>query len=71
MSIDFSKEFDRCDFQILFKKLAQKGMRGKLLETLVDMYSDAKASVQINGSLGEPFPITAGVAQGCVLQGVS
>ena len=67
MGIDFSKAFDRCDFQILFKKLAQKGIRGKLLETLVDMYSDAKASIQINGSLGEPFPITAGVAQGCVL----
>jgi len=31
------------------------------------MYSDAKASIQINGSLEEPFPITAGVAQGCVL----
>ena len=45
----------------------EKGIGGNLLGTLMDMYTDAKATFLINNTLGEPFPVTTGVAQGCVL----
>ena len=65
--LDFSKAFDTCNHRVLFRKIAQKGIRGHLLDTLIDMYTDAKARFLINEVLGDEFPITTGVAQGCAL----
>jgi hypothetical protein len=65
--IDFSKAFDRCHIPTLLSKLAHKGVRGKLLSIIADMYTDAYASIQINNSIGKKFKVSRGVAQGCVL----
>ena len=65
--IDFSKAFDRCHIPTLLHKLANKGIKGNILKAIKDMYSDTKAQMSINGKLGQPFDVTRGVAQGCVL----
>ena len=64
---DFSKAFDRCHIPTLLRKLVQKGVRGKRLRSIANMYTDAFAAIQINNSVGDPFRVTRGVAQGCVL----
>ena len=61
--LDFSKAFDRVNHKVLFRKLMEKGIGGNLLGTLIDMYTDAKATFLINNTLGETFPVTTGVVQ--------
>ena len=65
--IDFSKAFDSCHIPTLFRKLSKKGVRGNILRTIVDMYTGAKCQMFVNGTLGTPFEVHKGVAQGCVL----
>ena len=65
--LDFSKAFDRCHIPTLLTKLSQKGIRGNLLRIIANMYTNAKATIQINKSLSKPFKVTRGVAQGCTL----
>ena len=67
MVIDFSKAFDRCHIPTLFQKLSTKRVGGKMLKLIKDMYTNAEARLYINNTLGEPFGVTRGVAQGCVL----
>ena len=49
--LDFSKAFDRVNHKVLFRKLMEKGIGGNLLGTLMDMYTDAKATFLINSTL--------------------
>ena len=65
--LDFSKAFDRCHIPTLLKKLAQKGVKGRLIKIIASMYTNNNASIQINNTLGRSFKVTRGVAQGCVL----
>ena len=67
LALDFSKAFDRCHIPTLIEKLVKKGVGGHLLHIITDMYLEAEARLEINGSLGEPFSVSRGVAQGCVL----
>jgi len=59
--------FDSCHIPTLIKKLAAKGVGSKLLRVIIDMYLNAESCFDINGSTGETFRPTTGVAQGCVL----
>jgi len=65
--LDFKKAFDKCHIPTLLSKLDKKGIGGKLLKVIADMYTDAHASLQINDTLGQRFKVTRGVSQGCVL----
>ena len=65
--IDFSKAFDRCHIPTLLTKLSRKGVRGRILSIIADMYTNAYASIQINNKIGKKFKVSRGVAQGCVL----
>ena len=65
--IDFSKAFDRCHIPTLLTKLAQKGVKGKMLSIISSIYTGAFAQIQINNKMGKRFKVSRGVAQGCVL----
>ena len=65
--IDFIKAFDKCHIPTLLKKKAQQGIDDKLLGLTIALYTGAQARFMINDSLDQPFPVTCGVAQGCVL----
>ena len=53
--IDFEKAFDRVDREIIWLRLEERGIHGKLLETIKAMYSKVRQKVRINGRLGEGF----------------
>ena len=62
--IDFEKAFDRVDREIIWLRLEERGIHGKLLEAIKAMYSKVTQKVRINGKLGEAFQTFYGVKQG-------
>ena len=53
--IDFSKAFDYEVRDVLWFKLLQFGVRGKMLDIIVSMYENVKSKVKINNRLSESF----------------
>ena len=66
-SIDLTKAFDLVSRDGLFKVLPKIGCPPKLQSMFESFHTDAKGTVQFNGSFSEPFEIRSGVKQGCVL----
>ena len=64
--IDFSKCFDLIDRDMLYFKLIETGIDGKMYFTLKSMYSNTMSSVNINGNLTEWFYTMNGCRQGDV-----
>ena len=62
--IDFSKAFDFVVRDVLWFKLLQFGVRGKMLDIIVSMYENVKSQVKINNRLSESFSCMTGVRQG-------
>lgn len=65
--IDFEKAFDRVDRQLLFHKLMQMGVSGKILDCIRNIYHDCKCGVDLNGNITDWFSCNYGVRQGDVL----
>eukprot|EP00966_Prymnesium_polylepis_P031920 742776-Prymnesium_polylepis.1 len=64
------KAFDRCSWDFLLDALPQIGLGGGFLGYIRLMYSHQNPPnrrMYINGHLSLPFPLGAGVAQGCPL----
>ncbi len=64
--IDFSKCFDLIDRDMLYFKLIETGIDGKMYFTLKSMYSNTRSCVNINGNLTEWFYTMNGCRQGDV-----
>ena len=62
--IDFSKAFDYVVRDVLWFKLLQFGVRGKMLDIIVSMYENVKSKVKLNNRLSESFSCMTGVRQG-------
>ena len=62
--IDMAKAFDSVNHVLLWDALTKAGLKGKILETIKHMYSNIKASVNLDGHLTEWFKILGGVRQG-------
>ena len=63
--IDLKAAFDNIDRNILFHKLIQIGVKGRLLKIVYDMYRDVRSRVKCNsGLLSTEFGCTTGVRQG-------
>jgi hypothetical protein len=67
LPLDFHSAFDRLSHDYLFSTLRKYGISDWFLERIHALYTDATASVQINGSLAGPISIKSGVRQGCPL----
>ena len=69
--VDFSKFYDTIDHDLLFEKMSNIGITGKLLNVLRSMYSDLEYAVklQVKGKLviTENFRANIGLKQGCPL----
>ena len=65
--IDFSKAYDRIDRSLLWHKLSQIGIDGKMLRSLKSLYENVKCTVRVNGVHSEWFDVNTGLKQGCVL----
>lgn len=65
--LDFKKAFDTVPRHILFTKLNNAGIRGKMLRVIMDLFSSNRANVLIDDYLSPEFFINRGVLQGSKL----
>ena len=65
--IDLSKAFDTVNRETLWRVLEKFGVPHKFIAILRQLHEGMQARVRAGGLLSEPFPVTMGVKQGCVL----
>jgi hypothetical protein len=65
--VDFTKAFDYVNRYALYYKLIKRGIKGKMLNLVCDMYKKAKCRVKWKGQLGEEIDSEFGVLQGGML----
>lgn len=62
--VDFKQAFDKVDHNVLWQKLANFGLSGKLLRILMHFYGQAQVRVSHGNCCTDPINITNGVLQG-------
>ena len=62
--IDFKKAYDRVYHEYLFRILEHKGVRGRFLDLVKNMYCETRYSVRVGEHISEPFTPTRGAKQG-------
>ena len=62
--VDLSQAFDSVRHDILWRKLRDKGLSDKFMNTLIQLYSKAKANIRISSDVTEEFEICNSVLQG-------
>ena len=67
VSLDLSKAFDRVHWPTLWQALRQQGVSDHLIWVMQLLYENQEGQVLGDWSRSRPFPISAGVRQGCVL----
>ena len=65
--VDLTKAFDTVSRGGLWKIMAKYGCPRKCISMVQQFHAGMQAQVQDNGETSEPFPVTNGVKQGCVL----
>lgn len=65
--IDLTKAFDLVSRKGLFRLLEKIGCPPQLRSMVVSFHENTSSTVMYDGSCSEPFSITSGVKQGCVL----
>lgn len=65
--IDFQKAFDSIDHQVLWNILGHYGIPPKIISMIKLLYEEFSCQVIHAGTLTDPFPVTTGVRQGCIL----
>eukprot|EP00732_Lithocolla_globosa_P001599 Lithocolla_globosa_v1_NODE_818_length_3236_cov_18.549026.p3 type:complete len:255 gc:universal NODE_818_length_3236_cov_18.549026:2343-3107(+) len=68
--LDFSKAFDSVWREGLWKKLYEKGVKGKMLRMIQMWYEGSKTKVEWLGVETDWMDVEVGVKQGCVLSGL-
>ena len=62
--VDFSRAFDSVNRNILFYKIKHSGLRGRVIDTLQNLYSKTSYRLKYNGKLSDPIHENIGVNQG-------
>ena len=65
--VDLTKAFDTVSRDGLWKIMAKYGCPRKFISIVRQFHDGMQARVQDNGESSQPFPVTNGVKQGCVL----
>lgn len=65
--IDQEKAFDRVDRNLLWQIMAQYGVSEHLISLCKSLYSNCRTTVKTSYGTSNPFEVTTGVRQGCVL----
>ena len=64
---DLQKAFDSVEYPLLFKRLHENGVNGKLWRIIQSWYNTPKAVVRVDQNLSADFTLHRGVLQGSVL----
>ena len=67
ISIDFKKAFDRVWHAALWATMKKCNISTNLIQVIKSLYDKATSAVFFNNSIGDWFPTTVGVRQGCLL----
>ena len=62
--IDYEKAFDKVDHGLLWQKLGQAKITGKVLRVIQSLYQKTKVCVRVNGELFDVFDCKIGVRPG-------
>ena len=65
--LDFSKAFDKLDFNITLQKLINMGISGNILRWITDFLTTRHQCVVVEGHKSNPTPMISGVPQGSVI----
>jgi hypothetical protein len=65
--VDFEKAFDSIDHQVLWALHLHYGLPEKFIRMIQLFYNNFRCQVIHGGTLTEPFRVTTGVRQGCLL----
>jgi hypothetical protein len=65
--IDLRKAFDSVPRHALWRVLRAYAVPPKLVDLLTDLHTGTQAALRLGALKGEPFSISAGVKQGCVI----
>ena len=65
--VDVTKAFDTVSRTRLWLILERLGFPPKFLQMVIQLHENQRGQVRLKGDLSEPFPISIGVKQGCVL----
>ena len=63
----FQKAYDSICYNILWPKLQVYGITGNVLELIQNIYCGINSIVKVNKYTTQPFQVTQGLKQGCVL----
>lgn len=61
--VDFSQAFDLVNRNILFYKLNKCGFKGRVIDTLLDLYRKTSYKINVKGKLSDSIDETIGVNQ--------
>ena len=70
LMLDNMKAFDRVQWPFMYAALEAFGFTGEFVAAVKVMYTDISTIIKTNGVRGEPFQVTSGIRQGCVLSGL-
>ena len=65
--VDLEKAFDSVPRQVVTWALRKVGLEEWIIRVVKAMYKNAKSTVNINCTIGDPFPVKVGVHQGSVM----
>ena len=65
--VDLSKAFDSVDREVLWKILEKCGCPPRFTRVIRNLHDGMKLQVRYGGDVSEPFEVSRGVKQGCVL----
>ena len=65
--IDFKKAYDTINRGILWKRLSDIGIGGKIVNAIKSLYSNVMSCVRVNGFKTDWFDVNCGLRQGCIL----
>ena len=65
--VDLTKAFDLVSRSGLFEILQKIACPPKLLAVITSFHQGIQSTVYFDGATSEPFPVSSGVKQGCVL----
>ena len=65
--VDFTKAFDTVSREGLWKSMTKFGCPAKFIAMVRQFHDGMLAKVQNDGEFSDPFPVTNGVKQGCIL----
>ena len=68
--VDFSKAFDLVNRHILFYKIIRNGWKGRVIDTIRDLYAQSHFRVKRGGKISPPILNQLGVNQGGVASGL-